>query len=171
MHLLAQYQSAANRAYKWYVGGNNFCAEIFEIRDDDKRYPKLRGKWLAEIVSNFNAELNQGVPMWRRKYATARRVMSLRINDMVMAEFDKNDPKLPKGLVETVNHRCFVENKDVVNIVFRVKKISSDGRVYLRPHSIAKEDGDTKSWGATATSLQEHKARKIHVSPTGQILE
>lgn len=171
MLLLAQYQSAANRAYKWYVGGNNFCAEIFEIRDDDKRYPKLRGKWLTEIVSNFNAELNQGVPMWRRKYATASRVMSLRINDMVMAEFDKNDPKLPKGLVETVNHRCFVENKDVVNIIFRVKKLNSSGVVYLRPHSIAKEDGDTKSWGATATSLQEHKACKIHVSPTGQILE
>ena len=169
--LLAQYQNAARKAYKWYVGGNNFCAEIFEIRDDDKRYPKKRGKWQVEIVSNYNAELNKGQPMWRKKYPTARRVMTLRINDMVMAEFSKDDSKLPKGLVDAVAHQCAIENTDTVQMVFKVKKLKSSGVVYLRPHHIAKEEADTKSWAAGVTSLQEHKACKIHVSPTGKILK
>lgn len=169
--LLAQYRTAARRAYKWYVGGNNFCADVFEIRNDDTRYPKLRGKWQTAVISNYNAEITIGTPLWRKKYATARRIMRLRINDMVMAEFSQNDPKLPKGLIDTVKHQCAIERTDTVNVVFRVKKINSSGTIYLRPHHIAKEDADTKSWAASATSLQEHRARKVHVSPTGKILE
>lgn len=169
--LRERYQNAARRAYKWYIGGNNFCSEIFEIRSDDSRYPKLAGKWQMEIVSNYSAQLNAGQPMWRKKYATARRVMSLRINDMVMAEFGRDDSKLPKGLIDTVKRQCMLEQKDTVWVVFRVKKISSDGRVYLRPHFIAKEEADTKSWAASSGSLQEHNARKISVSPTGKILK
>jgi len=171
LRLREQYHSAALKAYKWYIGGNNFCAEVFEIRADDRRYPKLAGKWQIEVISNYTAQQTGGVPMWRKKYATARRVMSLRINDMVMAEFSKNDKNLPRGLVETVMHQCAVVQKDTVEIVFRVKKISSDGSIYLRPHHIAKESADTKSWCASKSSLQEHKAHKVFVSPTGQILK
>ncbi len=170
--LLRACRDAARMAYKWYIGGNNFCADIFEVRAGDKRYPSLAGKWQVAVVSNYNAELNGGQPMWRQKYATARRVMSLRINDMVAAEFSKDDPKLPSGLVETVMQQCALAQSDTVEIVFRVKKIKSKGVVYLRPHFIAKEEpDDSKSWAASAGSLQAHKARKVHVSPTGKILE
>lgn len=169
--LLDNFKSAAKRAYKWYVGGNNFCADIFEIRSDDKHYPKDAGKWKVDIVSNYMAETNPGVSLWHKKYPTARRIMSLRINDMVMAEFSKDDPQLPSGIRDTVAHQCAVENKDTVNMVFRVKKLNSSGTIYLRPHFIAKEDADTKSWIASTTSLKEHKARKISVSPTGKILK
>ena len=167
--LLQEFQNAAKLAYKWYVGGNNFCADVFKMRDDDKRYPKLRGRWQVEILSNYNAQLDAGSPLWRRKYATAGRVMRLRINDMVMATFSKDDPKLPKGLVKTVMHQCTIENTDTVNVIFRVKKISSSGTIYLRPHFIAKEEGDTKSWIASAASLQEHSAHKVYVSPSGKL--
>ncbi len=169
--LRERYQQLARRAYKWYISGNNFCAEIFEVRSDDSRYPKMAGKWQMEIVSNYSAQLNAGQPMWRKKYATAKRVMSLRINDMVMAEFSKDDSKLPSGLIDTVKHQCMLEQKDTVWVVFRVKKISSSGSVCLRPHFIAKEEADKKSWIASVSSLQEHKARKISVSPTGKILK
>lgn len=169
--LLMKLQTAAKQAYKWYVGGNNFCAEIFEIRADDKRYPKDAGKWKVHIVSNYMAELNSETPLWRKKYPTARRIMSLRINDMVMAEFAKDDTNLPSGIREAVVHQCAVEHRDTVNMVFRVKKLNSSGKVYLRPHYIAKEDADTKSWGASISSLQEHQAHKILVSPTGKILK
>lgn len=169
--LRTKYQNAALSAYKWYIGGNNFCAEIFEIRSDDKRYPKLAGKWQIEIVSNYTAQRTMGRPMWRTKYATARRIMSLRINDMVMAEFSKDDSNLPKGIIDAVRHQCVVECQDTIQMVFRVKKINSNGTVYLRPHFVAKEDGDTQSWGASVSSLQAHKARKINVSPTGKILK
>lgn len=169
--LLAQYRTAARRAYKWYVGGNNFCADVFEIRNDDTRYPKMRGKWQVAVISNYNAAANAGAPLWRKKHATARRIMRLRINDMVMAEFSQNDSKLPKGLIDAVKHQCAVERTDTVTMMFRVKKINSSGTVYLRPHHVAKEEADTKSWAASAMSLQEHKARKVHISPTGKILK
>ncbi len=169
--LRGQYQDAARLAYKWYIGGNNFCAEIFEIRGDEKRYPALAGKWQVQVVSNYNAQRTGGAPMWRQKYATARHIMSLRINDMVMAEFSRNDPNLPTGLVAAVQHQCAIEQTDTVDMVFRVKKINSNGTIYLRPHFIAKEDGDKQSWAASKSSLQAHKARKINVSPTGRILK
>lgn len=169
--LLAKLKQCAHRAYKWYVGGNNFCAEVFEIRPDDKRYPKDAGTWKTEIISNYVAELNSGTPLWHKKYPTARRVMSLRINDLVMAEFSKNDPNLPNGLKDAVAHQCTFEKKDVIEMVFRVKKINSSGTVYLRPHYIAREKADTQSWIASPSSLYAHKARKIQVSPTGKILK
>lgn len=169
--LLTKLKQYARQAYKWYVGGNNFCAEVFEIRSDDIRYPKDAGTWKLAIVSNYMAELNPGEPLWRKKYPTARRVMSLRINDMVMAEFSKDDPDLPKGLKDAVAHQCAFEKKDTIEMVFRVKKLSSSGQIYLRPHFIAKEDADTRSWGASASSLQKHNAHKIVVSPTGKILK
>ncbi len=169
--LLALYQNAAARAYKWFVSGNNFCADIFEIRSDDRRYPALAGQWQSEIISNYCATLNNGTPMWRCKYATARRVMRLRINDMVMAEFSRDNVPLLKGLEDAVRHQLAVQDTDTVNIIFRVKKISSNGAIFLRPHYIAKEDADPKTWQANATSLQKYKARKIRVSPTGKVLE
>lgn len=88
-----------------------------------------------------------------------------------MAEFSKDDPDLPKGLKDAVAHQCAFEKKDTIEMVFRVKKLSSSGQIYLRPHFIAKEDADTKSWGASASSLQKHNAHKIVVSPTGKILK
>jgi len=169
--LLEKYRTAAMRAYKWFVGGNNFCAEIYEIRKDDKKYPKLRGTWQIEVMSNFDAMRARGEPLWRKKYPTAKRIMTLRRDDMVIAEFDRTDEKLPKGIIDAVNAKADWEKRDKVEIIFRVKKLNSSGIVYLRPHFIAKEDADTKSWGASASSLQEHNARKINISPTGKILK
>ncbi|MCL2369536.1 MAG: hypothetical protein FWC83_02570, partial [Alphaproteobacteria bacterium] len=101
------------------------------------------------------------------KYPTARRIMTLRRNDMVIAEFDQNDKDLPKGIADAVKEKARFMKQDKVEIVFRVKKMGSNGTIYLRPHYVAKEDADTKSWGASASSLQNYKARKVNVSPTG----
>ena len=170
--LLENLKRCARRAYKWYVGGNNFCAEIFEIRSDDKRYPKDAGTWQVEIISNYIAELNGGEPFWHKKYPTARRVMSLRINDLVIAEFSKDDPDLPAGLKSTVAHQCAFEKKNTVEIVLRVKSLDAVGKkVWLRAHYVAKENKNTQTWQAPASGLQLHKARKIFVSPTGKILK
>jgi hypothetical protein len=87
----------------------------------------------------------------------------------VRAEFSRNDEKLPKGIIDAVRQKCEWENKDVVEINFRVKKLASRGVITLRPDWIAKEDADTKSWAASAGSLKEHKARKVFVSPTGEL--
>ena len=168
-NLLLDLQNKAKKAYKWFVGGNNFCAEIYQINPNDKVYTKDQGIWKTEIISNYMATLYNGEPLWKKKYPKARRIMNLKINDMVIGEFRQDDVNLPKGIKDLVVSKCIRQHSDVTSILFRVKKIGSDGRIWLRPDFITKEDADTKSWGATASSLQKYKARKVYVSPAGKL--
>jgi hypothetical protein len=179
--LLKNVQKKALKAYKWFIGGNNYCADVFEIRKDDKRYPKLAGTWQIEIMSNYMATLKNGTPMWRGKHPTAKRIMQLKTNDVVRAQWNKNE-EIPAGIRDSVLQKCNLERKDVIEMNFRVKKLDG-GTVTLRPDFIAKEgekvekkDGtgsytntDNKSWRATAESLKEHKARKVFISPIGEL--
>ncbi|GAB7141290.1 hypothetical protein RsTz2092_12570 [Deferribacterales bacterium RsTz2092] len=169
--LLDALRERARKAYKWFVGGGNFCADIYQIHPNDKVYKKDAGKWKAEIISNYMAQLNKGIPLWRKKYPTARRVMTLKINDMVKAEFCAKDDKLPKGIADFVKAKAEKTNADKVEVIFRVKKMSSEGTIFLRPDGITKEEGDTKSWSSSAASLCKYKARKIYVSPLGDVTD
>ncbi len=170
--LLSDLQEQAKKAYKWFVGGNNFCADIYQINPNDKIYTKERGDWKVEIISNYMATINKGEPLWRKKYKTARRVMQLKINDMVKAEFKKDDASLPSGIKDLVISNCIKNHSDEVSIIFRVKKIDMiHDRVFLRPDFITKEEADTKSWGATASSMIKYKARKVYVSPIGDVVD
>ncbi|MCR5506445.1 MAG: type II CRISPR RNA-guided endonuclease Cas9 [bacterium] len=168
-YLLLDLQNKAKKAYKWYVGGNNFCADIYQINPDDKVYTKDRGIWKTEIISNYMATLYKGEALWKKKYPKARRIMNLKINDMVVGEFRQDDINLPKGIKDLVIAKCISQYSDTTSVLFRVKKISSDGRVYLRPDFITKENADTKSWCASVSSFQTYKARKVYVSPAGEL--
>lgn len=173
-------REAAAKAFKWFIGGGNFCAEIYEINPNNKIKglpTNDRGEWKVEIVSNYNATIRQSrgenITYWRYRYPNAKRVMTLRRNDMLMATFTKEqafDDNFPKGLQEYVRKK-FNQNPDVeqLDILFRVKKMGSNGQIFLTPHDIAKEAADTKSWGATSGSMQKYQARKVHVSFTGRI--
>lgn len=169
--LLEIVQQKALKAYKWFVGGNNFCADVYQINPKDKIYTKERGKWQVEVLSNYMATLNKGQALWRKKHPTARLVMRLKIDDMVMGEFSKNDDKLPKGIKDLVLHKCQKHKTDKVEILFRVKKIGSNGTIYIRPDFITKEEGDQKSIALTATSAKKYKIRKVFVSPAGKLVD
>lgn len=174
-------RQASLKAFKWFIGGNNFCAEIYEINPQNKICgvtTKDCGEWKSEIVSNYNATIrnNRGedIAYWRYKYPNAKRIMSLRGNDMVMATFSREqafDKNFPKGIQEYVREKFQQkQNCKELDILFRVKKlINADGRVFLTPHDIAKEDKDTKSWGASAGTMQKYKTRKVHISYMGRI--
>jgi hypothetical protein len=165
---LAVLQSSAKKAFKWFVGGNNFCADIYQLHPGEKVYKKDAGKWKLDTISNYMAETCDS-PLWRKKYPTARRIMQLKINDMVMAEFSKDDESLPQGIKDFVLAKCNRNHANSAKMIFRVKKISSDGRVFLRPDCVAKEEADKKSWSASCSSLVKYKARKIFVSPAGEV--
>ncbi len=174
-----QLRSAAQKAFKWFVGGGNFCAEIYEINPQNKvcgMATKDRGKWRLEIVSNYNATVRRArgeeIAYWRYKYPNAKRIMSLRRNDMVVAVFSREqafDDKFSKGLQDYVRE-LFEQDSALkeTQVLLRVKKMSG-GRVFLTPHNIAKEKDDTKSWGASVSALQECQVRKVFVSFTGRI--
>lgn len=42
---------------------------------------------------------------------------------------------------------------------------------YLRPHGIAKEDGDKLSWAASAEQFRLHNGRKITVTIDGRVID
>lgn len=169
--LLENVREKASKAYKWFVGGNNFCADVYQINPKDKFYTKERGKWQVEVLSNYMATLNKGQALWRKKHPTARLVMRLKTNDMVVGEFAKDDEKLPKGIRDLVLHRCKKHKTDKIEILFRVKKLNSSGIIFIRPDFITKEDGDTKSIQLGATSGQKYKIRKVFVSPAGKLVD
>lgn len=172
-------RQAAEKAFKWFVGGGNYCAEIYEINPMNKicNLPSNdRGEWKTEIVSNFNATLrntrNEDTAYWRYKYPNAKKIMVLRRNDMVMATFSKEqafDDKFPAGIQDYVRN-MFNQNSALVktDILFRVKKMTGS-TIYLTPHNIAKEQADTKSWAASAGAMKRYMARKVFITFTGRV--
>lgn len=158
--------------YKYYVSGNNYCLDIYCLRPDDKRDPKNAGKWKGEVISNFAAHQLGFEPEWRKNHPTAKRIMRLFIDDMVMLTFDRKemDAKISESIRDYVIE-SFSRTKDSsVDLVFRVKKMTG-GRVFIRPHFVARENADQKSWGAFAGGLLEKKARKIFVNELGEVTD
>lgn len=176
---IVRLREASQKAFKWFVGGGNYCADVYQINPENKicNVPtKNRGEWKIEVVSNYNATIRQdrgeNIGYWYYKYPNAKKIMSLRRNDMVMATFTKEqayNEKFPKGICEYVRNK-FDKNPLLkqVDVLFRVKKMVS-GVITFTPHDIAKEEADTKSWSASAGSMQNYRTRKVKVTPMGRI--
>ncbi len=172
---------AASKAFKWFIGGGNFCAEIYEINPQNKIGGMItndQGEWKTEIVSNYNATVRQSrheeIGYWRYKYPNAKRVMTLRRNDMVMATFTREqafDEKFMKGLQDYVRQKFEKDlSLEQIDVLFRVKLLDyGSGTVYFTPHDIAKEYRNTKTWTASAGAMQKYKTRKVHVNFMGRI--
>ncbi|MCV6599211.1 MAG: type II CRISPR RNA-guided endonuclease Cas9 [Alphaproteobacteria bacterium] len=173
-------REASLKSFKWFVGGGNFCAEIYEINPQNKHKGvamKNAGKWEGEIISNYNATVrahnNEPISYLHYKYPNAKKIMTLKMNDMVMATFNKEqafDDKFPKGIQNYVREKFNKEkNLENIAILFRVKKINSAGTLFLRPHNIAKEEADKKCWIASISGMGNCNAKKVFVSSTGKI--
>lgn len=176
---ISKLREASKKAFKWFVGGGNFCAEIYQINPQNKidGVPtNNQGEWKTEIVSNYNATIRQkrgeNIGYWRYKYPNAKRIMSLRRNDMVLATFSKEQAfadDFPKGISSYVREK-FENNPllECVDILFRVKKMSETS-VFFTPHDIAKEEDNTKSWKASAEKMKLYGIKKVFVTPMGRI--
>lgn len=141
------------RPYKGYVGGSNYCIEI--ARSDS-------GRWRGHVLTTFEAyrlvrELGEQ-EAWRRLRDTGRSldeaplVMRLSINDLIR----------------------YVEGGDEVTM--RVVKISGNGQVFLAPHNSANvsernasPDDPFKIISKVAGSLQRAQARRVTVTPVGEL--
>lgn len=128
--------------WKFAQGGSNQRAEIYCPKSGEKA-----GKWQMEVIKTFDANQPGFVPEWRKEYPYAELVMTLHINDMVAYE----------------------ENEKME--IRRVKKMLSNGMIYLTPHIIAKEQADKLSWAASANQLQLKKARRIMVEIDGSVYD
>ncbi|GMM62364.1 type II CRISPR RNA-guided endonuclease Cas9 [Novosphingobium pituita] len=135
----------AGRAYKAYKGDANARFDVWRLPD---------GKWVSDIVSMFAA--HQPGSSDRRPHPAARKVLSLRQNDMLAIERDG----IPAQIV-------------------RVVKFSINGMIVLAEDEEAgplkARDADAvdpfKYINSSATGLKRLKARQIRIDPLGRVFD
>lgn len=108
---------------------------------------KEMNKWQVEVISTFNANQKDFIPKWKIDFPDAKQIMTLHINDIVA--YDDN------GKTE----------------IKRVKKILTQGIIFLTPHFIAREQADQYSWGASARQMQIKNARHVLVECDGSLYD
>lgn len=137
------------KPYKGYKGDSNYCMEI--VRDE-------KGKWKGEVISTFEAyQLVRKYGVSRLRHPTVSvsekpLVMRLMINDAVRLEIN--------GQVRTM----------------RVAKLSGNGQIYMAGINEANVDARNRAkedefayLSKMAGSMQSAKARRITVSPIGEL--
>lgn len=78
-------RNAEGRAYKAYKGDANYRYDVWELPD---------GKWVAEVVSMFEAHDRMWQSAIHRANPAARRVLSLHQNDMVAYDHPQEGPTI-----------------------------------------------------------------------------
>lgn len=122
------------RPYKGYKGDANFRYDVWEMPD---------GKWVADVISMFDAHRPDIDWQKRRPHPAARKVLSLKQNDMVAYD----DPR--RG--------------QTIGIVV---KFGQNGQITLVPHN---EAGDLKSRDALPNSVEEALARGAEPDQDGRV--
>lgn len=134
------------KPYKGYQGDSNARYDVWRLPD---------GKWVADVISTFDIHQADFDEQVRRPHPAAKRVLSLRQNDVIAVEKD--------------GERKFM----------RIQKYGQNGQIFLIEHS---ETGDMvqrnkdpndpfKFYGPAASTLQKMKARQIRIDPLGRVFD
>lgn len=133
------------KAYKGYQGDSNWGMEIYVGHKKDPE------EWEGVVISRFEANHPKFKPgTTHRPHPAARLIMRLQINDCIEIE---------------------VEGKKQY---MRLQLMAQSGQLFFAPLHEANVDGrnrkgEFKYLRKNAKPLQKLKARKIHISPTGQV--
>jgi CRISPR-associated endonuclease Csn1 len=140
-------KNRSGRPYKAYKGDANARFDVWRLPN---------GKWTADIVSMFDA--HQPDQQDRRPHPAAKKVLSLRQNDMIAVERDGAAPQL-----------------------VRVVKFSTIGTIALaadneggalKARDAASNDVDPfKYILSSAGGLKKLKARQVRVDPLGRVFD
>ena len=138
---------SSGRAYKAYKGDSNARYDVWRMPD---------GKWIHDIVSMFDAHQPQIIE--RRPHPAAKKMLSLRQNDLLAIERNGGPPE-----------------------ILRVVKFSTNGSLALaaaneagalKARDAAPVDTDPfKYFYATSGSLKKIKARQVRVDPLGRVFD
>jgi len=136
----------SGRAYKGYKGDSNHRFDVWQLPD---------GKWVAEVVSTFDAHQPDWSSTVRNACPIAKKVLSLHQNDMVAIE------------------------RDGERQICRVVKFGSNGQITLAAHheagALKSRDADKadpfKYVSPTAGGLKKLQARQCRVDELGQIFD
>ena len=132
--------------YKGYMGNSNYRYDVWET---------LKGKWISEVVSMFDAHQPKWSSEFHKNNPTARKVLSLQQNDMVAY----NDPE--KG-----------------HVIARIVKFGQNGQIFFAPHNEAdvsardsNKNDPFKLTVKTATGLKKMQFRQIRVDEMGRVFD
>ncbi|MBN9464021.1 MAG: type II CRISPR RNA-guided endonuclease Cas9 [Brevundimonas sp.] len=134
------------RPYKGYKGDSNARYDVWRLPD---------GKWVADIVSMFDAHRPDGAD--RRPHPAAKKVLSLRQNDLLAVE------------------------RDGETQILRVVKFSSTGQITLasaseagalKARDAAPQDADPfKYIYSSGSGLKKMLARQVRIDPLGRVFD
>ncbi len=135
------------RPYKGYKGDSNYCIEI--VRNE-------KGKWEGEVISTFDAYQlvrQHGIDRLRHPSLSVSEkplLMRLIIDDLVIIEDESGKHTL------------------------RVAKLQGDGRTWMVGNNEANvrkrvDAGEIKYLGAPASTLRKLRARRVTISPIGEL--
>lgn len=135
------------RVYKGYKGDANFRYDVWELPG---------GKWVSKVVTMFDAHRPDHDPDAARPHPAARKVLSLKQNDLVAYDHPQEGPAIG-----------------------RVVKFSAAGQIVLAAHneagSLKARDADRgdpfKYFSKAASGLREIGARQIRVDATGRVFD
>ncbi len=137
------------RAYKGYKGDANFRYDVWELPD---------GKWTASVVTMFDAHRPDRSVEASRPHPAARKVLSLKQNDMLAYEHPRFGPAIG-----------------------RVVKFSAAGQIVLAAHNEAgnlkardatpDDDDPFKYFSKSANGLREIGARQVRIDGIGRVFD
>lgn len=140
-------KDADGRVYKAYKGDSNARFDVWRMPD---------GKWVSDIVSMFDA--HQPDQADHRPHPAAKKILSLRQNDMLAIERDGGDRE-----------------------IVRVVKFSGNGQIALahdneagplKARDSSPNDVDPFKYVlSSAGGLKKIKARQVRIDPLGRILD
>lgn len=139
-------RDSTGKAYKGYKGDSNHRYDVWKLPD---------GKWLAEVVTTFDAHQQGWQSAIRQQYPTAKKVLSLQQDDAVAADGENG------------------------RVIYRVVKFSRAGQITLALHNEAgalkARDADPndpfKYVSKAASGLKAINARQLRIDELGQVFD
>lgn len=133
------------RPFKAYKGNANALYVVWEMPD---------GKWQPDVVPVY--DYNQKGFVQKRPHPAAKKVLSLRQNDLLAIERDGGPRQ-----------------------IMRVQKFGLNGQIFLIQHNEAgnmsernkSSDDPFKFWGPAANSLKGLKARQVRIDELGRVFD
>ncbi len=136
------------RAYKGYKGDANYRYDVWELPD---------GKWVADVISMFDAHTVSGDELLKRRpHPAARRIVQLHQGDMVAYDDDVHG----KGIGRVVK---FGKSGSLV-----LAAHNESGALKARDAAPLDED-PFKYFSAAPSRLKRSKVRKVHIDELGHI--
>lgn len=135
------------RAYKAYKGDSNARYDVWRLPN---------GKWMADVVSMFDAHRPDAGD--RRPHPAAKKVLSLRQNDLLAIERDGGAPEIVRVV------------KFSTNLTIQFAPDNEAGPLKARDATPVEMD-PFKYINGSASGLKKLKARQVRIDPLGRVFD